>query len=115
MMGHYTAYLKTVREPPRAARFQVSTSHSMSTTHIKPPLDNPEDMFDSMSSHAGGRSHRHVNLQGAVHYNADVIIRRVNPVTKNIAPIVTSMVSLAISRFKISYLSSFSNPSTAIR
>jgi len=49
MMGHYTAYLKTVREPPRAARFQVSTSHSMSTTHIKPPLDNPEDMFDSMS------------------------------------------------------------------
>lgn len=58
MMGHYTDYLKTVREPPRAARFQVSTSHSMSTTHIKPPLDNPEDMFDSMSSHAGGRSHR---------------------------------------------------------
>lgn len=59
MMGHYTAYLKTVREPPRAARFQVSTSHSMSTTHIKPALDNPEDMFGSMSPHAGERTHRH--------------------------------------------------------
>ena len=51
-MGHYTTYLKMVREPPRAARFQVSTPHSMSTTHIKSPLDNPEDMFGSMSLHA---------------------------------------------------------------